>query len=599
MPKNKNVNIKYTSREFATIKQDLIDHAERYYPESYKDFSQASFGSMVLDSVAYVGDVLSYYLDYNVNESFLDTAIEFDNIRKHARSLGYNYNGIPSSFGTLAFFVLVPSNSEGTAPDLNYLPVLKRGSAFRSTGGGNFVLTEDVDFNHAKNEFVAARFNSTTGATTHFAVKGHGQVQSGIFEAVTADLNDTDFEKFRRILIGGSEITEIYSVRDSEGNVYYEVDNLAQEVIFMETTNPSALQDGVRSILKPFVASRRFVLQRDDTGTYLQFGFGSEDEDTTGLIDPSRVALKMHGKNYISNQSFDPTKLLSTNKLGISPYNTTLRVVYRTNPPNTINAAANTITEVSAPDVVFRNSTTLSNIVKTAVINSIECTNEEPISSINDDITIEELKQRAKSHYSSQNRAVTKQDYESLVYNMPTKFGGIKRANVINDPSATNRRMALYVVSEDTEGKLATSNSITKINLKNWLSNYKMLNDVIDIFDATIINFSVEFMGVSDPKYNADAVLFNCNEELKKYFTETFYIGEPLYLSKIYQRLNRVEGVVDIKDVKILNKTGGQYSSVSIDIDEMMSRDGTYLKVPKNAILELKYPGLDIKGVIT
>ena len=103
MPKNKNVNIKYTSREFATIKQDLIDHAERYYPESYKDFSQASFGSMVLDSVAYVGDVLSYYLDYNVNESFLDTAIEFDNIRKHARSLGYNYNGIPSSFGTLAF----------------------------------------------------------------------------------------------------------------------------------------------------------------------------------------------------------------------------------------------------------------------------------------------------------------------------------------------------------------------------------------------------------------------------------------------------------------------------------------------------------------
>ena len=329
MPKkNDYVSIKYTSRDFESIKSDLVEYAKRYYPETYKDFSEASFGSLLLDTVAYVGDVLSYYVDYSVNESFIDTAIEYDNVRKHARSLGYKFSGVPTSYGTITLFILVPSNSDGTAPDTSYLPILKRGASFSSDSGGTFTLTEDVDFNSSDSEIVAARFDSSTGQTTYFAVKASGQVSSGVFEKVKVDLTSAAYERFRRIKVGSTSISEIVSVIDSDGNEYYEVDFLSQEVIFLETTNQSAADDGVRSILKPFVATRRFVVEQDDTGTYIQFGFGSETaDDQSGLAEPSRVGLNLHGRRQITNSSFDPTKMLGTNKLGVSPQSTTLTIL--------------------------------------------------------------------------------------------------------------------------------------------------------------------------------------------------------------------------------------------------------------------------------
>jgi len=598
MPKKKNVNIKYTSRDFDSIKQDLVDHAQRYYPDNYKDFTTPSFGTMILDSVAYVGDVLSYYLDYSVNESFLDTSIEFENIRKHARSLGYNFHGTPSSYGVLAMYVLCPSNANGTAPDTSYLPIIKRGSSFTSTTGGNYVLTEDVIFNSARNQFVAARFDDSTGATTYFAVKAFGQIQSGIFEIAEVDLNDSSFKKFRKIRIGDSNVTEIFSVVDSNGNKYFEVDNLAQEVVFTETTNQTAFSDGVRSILKPFVATRRFTVEQDDSGTFLQFGYGSEDEDATGLVDPSKVAIRMHGKKQITNSSFDPTKLLSTNKFGVSPYNTILKVIYRTNEPNSINAPALSINSVGFADFAFENRANLVKANVDFVKNSLEVANEEPVTGFNHDLTNEELKVRAKSYYATQNRAVTKQDYESLVYQMPPKFGAIKRANIINDPSSTNRKIDIYVVSEDDNKKLSTTSAIIKNNVKNWLGRYIPINDSVEIKDAIIINYGIEFMVQYDRNQDPNLVLFECKKAVENYVADAAYIGEPIYLTRFYEILNKTIGVVDVKKVSIVNKSNGLYSPVSINFNKIVSRDGTYYKVPKNVIMELKYPDLDIKGTV-
>jgi len=596
MPKSKNINIKYTSREFSTIKEDLVDYASRYYPDSYKDFTNASFGSLILDTVSYVGDVLSYYVDYSVNESFLDTAIEFENVRKHARALGYDYTGVPTTYGKLTVYLMVPANIDGTAPDTSYLPTLKRGSTF-SGDSVNYTLMEDILFTDDNVEFVAARFNGTTGATTHFACRAIGVVQSGQFFEVEVAVNSI-FERFKRIRIGPSTITSVEEVFDSEGNQYYEVDNLAQEVIFVETTNKTARTDGVRSILKPFIATRRFVVQRDDTGTFLQFGFGSENEDSTGLVDPSRIALTLHAKRTISSNSFDPTKLISTNKLGISPSNTTLTVLYSSTEEQGGSVGTNTITSIGDVELTFDTQFTLNETKQSEVLNSLEVTNDEPLTSVNSQITIEELKQRAIAHYASQNRAVSKQDYESLVYNMPNNFGAIKRANIVNDPSSTNRRLSLYVISEDSNGKLSITNDITKTNLKNWLSRYKMLNDVIDIIDAKIINFSVDFEVHLDKRFDPDSVLAGCIEEVKEYFSEVSYVGEPIYLTRIYQRLNNVDGVTDTRRVTLKNKAGGRYSSSSLSFDLALSKDGTYIKIPKNAISELKFPDTDIKGTI-
>ena len=353
MSKLKNVPIKYTSRDFESIKEDLLNHAKRYYSEEWKDFSQSTINSLLVDSVAYVGDVLSYYLDYQANESFLVTSIEFKNIRNHARALGYKFSGIPNSYGIISMFCIVPANSDGTAPDLAYLPIAKQGMSFRASSGGTFSLTEDVRFDNPTNEIVAARFNSTTGATTHFAVKAQGQIVSGVFQRITVDLTNSSFEKFRKVKAGGPNITNITSVVDTDGNKYYEVENLAQEVVFEETTNKTAASDGVRSILKPYIAARRFVMEQDDTGTYIQFGFGSDASTAAGLADPSAVAIKMHGKTSISKLSFDPTKLLGTTKLGIAPSQTELTVVVKSNTPASLNAGANTITKIRTRNITF------------------------------------------------------------------------------------------------------------------------------------------------------------------------------------------------------------------------------------------------------
>jgi hypothetical protein len=227
MSKKKKTPIKYTSRDFESIREDIIEHAKRFYPDQWKDFSKSTINSLLVDSVAYVGDVLSFYLDYQANESFLDTSIEFNNVRKHARALGFKYAGASSTYGIASLFCLVPANSDGTAPDLDYMPILRKGATFSSANGGNFLLTEDVDFGDLKNEVVAARFNDSTGATTFFAVRTFGQISSGVLSRATVDLTNSAFERFRRVRIGGDDVVEIISVVDTDGNKYYEVDNLS------------------------------------------------------------------------------------------------------------------------------------------------------------------------------------------------------------------------------------------------------------------------------------------------------------------------------------------------------------------------------------
>ena len=597
MPKNKNIPIKYTSRDFNSIKTDLIEHAKRYYPDNYQDFSEASFGSMIFDTVAYVGDVLSYYLDYSVNESFLDTAVEFNNVRKHARNYGYKFSGAPVSQGVVALFVLVPANSDGNGPDMTLMPRLKKGAEFSSSGGVTFSLLEDVRFSNPENDIVAVKFNETTGQTTHFAVRAYAQVSSGKAFITSADLTSATFEKFRKVRVGDASITEIIDVVDSEGNRFYEVDYLSQEVVFIETTNPNALSDGVRSIMKPFVTARRFTVYQDDTGTYLQFGFGSDNDDDSGLTDPSRVALKMHARNHITSKAIDPTKLLGTDKLGLSPQGTTLNITFKKNDGSSTNANPNSIKTVGFAEMTFIDEPSLDASKLTEIRNSLEVVNEEAIVGNSLEFTIDELKVRSKNYYATQNRAVTKMDYEAIAYNMPNKFGQLKRVNIINNPFATNKKLAMYVVSSNKDDHLVATNAVTKRNLVTWLNDYSSINDVIEIFDAKIINFGINFEIDTDKRYDTTSVLFDATQRLKNNYAEKFYIGEPIYINDIFKILNRTEGVVDVKKVEIINKFGSVYSTTQIFMEDFISNDATYYKAPKNVVFELKYPDSDIKGL--
>lgn len=601
MPKSKNTPIKYTSRDFESIKKDLLEHAKRYYPDDYNDFSESSFGSLMFDTVAYVGDVLSYYLDYSVNESFLDTAIEFNNVKKHAKNLGYKFSGVPVAEGILTFYIKIPAATEINTPDSSYFPILKKGSEFSSTSGIVYTLLEDVNFSDPQFDRIAIEFDDN-GGTTFFAVRAFGMVSSGKIYVSTADLTSDSFEKFKKVRIDDGNVSEIIKVEDSEGNIFYEVDYLSQETVFIETTNQSALQDGVRSIMKPFVTARRFTVFQDNSGTFLQFGFGSDDDDDAGLVDPSKVAISLHAKDHITHRAIDPTKLLATDKLGISPQGTVLTTTYKKNVATNPAAAVNTIKNVDNAIFKFMNRQSLVDSKVQQVEESLESSNEKSFTAPSFTVTTEEIKVRSKNFFATQNRAVTKQDYEAIAYNMPNKFGSLKRVNIINNPFATNKELVMYVISENEQGHLVPTNPITATNLKTWLEQYSSINDIIKIKHAKVINFSIDFTVKTDNRYDTTMVLADAIQRLKDNYKETFYIAEPLYINDVYNILSKTEGVIDVIEVKLENKSsndGSGYSSIPFVMEEILSNDATYYKAPKNVIFELKYPDDDITGRAT
>ena len=371
--------INYTSRDFNSIKDDLVNYAKRYYPDTFRDFNEAGFGSLMLDTVSYIGDILSFYVDYSANESFLDTSIEYDNVLRHGKQLGYRFTGNPSSSGIASFYVVVPANTTGLGPDTRYIPILKRGSSFSSDSGAIFILNEDVIFSDPKNDIVVSAANENTGVPTFFAIKAAGQVISGELKEEIIEVGE--FEKFRRIELSDENITEVLGCFDSEGHEYFRVDYLSQDVIFKSVANrDSSSNDKAASLIKPVVVPRRFTVERLREKTFLQFGFGSERDITSDpLIDPATSVLDFYARDYVTDASFDPTNLLGTDKMGVSPANTSLRVVYRVNTTEDVNVGSNGLNNVLDAQFVFENAANLINDTMASVRNSIEVSNDEPI----------------------------------------------------------------------------------------------------------------------------------------------------------------------------------------------------------------------------
>jgi len=587
--------INYTNRDFKTIREDLMDMAERFYPDTFQDFSEASFGSMVLDAAAYVGDQLSFYLDYNINESFLDTAFQFNNILRHGQVLGYKSQGRPSTYGTATLYLIVPASSTGIGPDDRYLPILRRGARFTTTGGLNFMLTRNIDFSDPKNEVAIARNDASTGAPTHFAIRAYGDVVSGLLQQERIDIGP--FQRFKRVTVLTPNISEIISVFDSEGNQYYEVDYLAQDIVYKEISNNNYKNDNVPSIIKPFLVARKFVVEYQEDRAILQFGGGNAAESNV-IAEPQKVALDIYGKTYNTDKTFDPSKLTNNQNYGIVPADTTLTIVYRVTNPTNSNVSVGALSNVASRTFDYKDRTKLNNITVQETNDSLEVYNEKPIVGDVSFLTSDELKRRVFDTFPTQNRAVTQADYENIVYRMPAKFGSIKRVSVQRDPDSQKRNLNMYVVSEDKFGKLVATNGTIKNNIKTWINNYRMLSDTIDILDPFILNIGIEFIIKPHASVNKFVALDNAVKALRSRYNTCYYIGEQFSISDIYSYLKAVPGVLDVVSVKIVSKTTSEYSSANIHINSNLSPNGNYLVVPKNAIVEIKYPEVDIKGKV-
>lgn len=595
----KKVNISYTSREFDTIKNDLINYARTYYPETFKDFSEASFGSLMLDTVAYVGDILSYTIDYQTNESFLSTAIERRNINKLAEQLGYKQKNNFSARGKLAIYVLLPATQDGSGPELAYAPIIKKGSVF-TAASNEFILLEDVDFNKPNLQSVVAKVNQNNGNPTYYALKSYGEVISGIFAEETFPMGVST--KNVSMQLSADNIDEIISIKDTEGNDYFEVDYLSQNVIFKELPNNNSDSDYAPSVFVTQHATRRFIVGQNSGKTTIRFG-GSGDTEiqnlrTDYLTDPSRKVLDLYGSETISDQNFDPYRLVENNLFGIAPINTTITVKYRYNPTQ-VSAQPDTITGKKLVNLDFRNRQALLQSTIQTVFSSIEVTNEEAITANNTTLTNEEFKDLILSNYHSQNRIVTQKDYESACYTMPSKFGSIKRARAFKDPNSLKNNINLYVVSNDANDKFMKTTSTTKSNLKKWLNKNRPLTDSVDIMDAKIINFGVEFSIIADDSIDDPTSILNkCVAQLKFYFGLKSQIGQPISYTDILRELRKIKGLLDVKNLQITNITATGYSSVKYDVKKNTTADERFVLIPNNAVYEIKNPDVDIKGTI-
>ena len=283
----------------------------------------------------------------------LDSAMEYKNVVRLARQLGYKHDPQVTAYGAASIFIKVPANPSGLGPDEKYLPVLKKNSRFKS-GTTTFLLTEDVDFKSSQAQALVSEVDGTTGNPTYYAVKAYGEVMSG--DIGTYSFSVGEYEPFRRYELPVPSVAEILSVTDTEGNEYFEVSYLSQDVIYIGVNNKDSDKDVVPSMLKAVSVPRRFVVEKTEEDTFLQFGEGSDSDEIIEndiKLDPSNVALKMHAKDYVSQNSFDPNILVKNNNMGISPSNTTLTVVYRSNMSDTINVGVGSLSNVVSLDLEY------------------------------------------------------------------------------------------------------------------------------------------------------------------------------------------------------------------------------------------------------
>ena len=600
---SKNVTpVDYTKRGFAEIKEELKAYIKRYYPDTYQDFNKSSFGSMMMDLVSYIGDQLHYYIDHNANESNIVFAKEPENVFAGLSSLGLKPERVFSTTGFIKAYFPIPSDTFSIGIDSRYTFTSHAGSTYKTQGGSVFTQTEDVAVNPDASEIIVHRSTDDGSKPDYYLLKVNVPVQSG--EIKTIDIDVGEARRFLKLEIPDPGVSEILKIVDSSGRQYYEVDNLSTDNIIKTIVDPTSTDGNLKTRSKKIPVPRRFVKNKSLDRTFVEFGNGSEaDETTHSLVDPSRPVLKSAGKQHISVPRHNPYNLLSSNALGIAPENTTLTITYRNNTNENSNAAVGTVSQVVDPIITFDNEQLLDLEKVDYIRENIEVFNEESINGFVSIDSTEELKYRYLRAHSAQGRAVTEDDYISAIYSMPSGHGAIKRASIVRDTNDFRRNLNLFLVSEAADGTLEKPSMLLKQNVKTWIDSVRMISDSIDIFDANIMNIGLDIKVKVQPGVNSQSILETIKQRVYQEMTTVIPdIGEPFYMTEVETILKQIPEVVHIPKVDgviVRNLVGrGKYSDYSYDIvGNIAPRDQGFIYIPQNTIWEIKFVD-DIKGTI-
>jgi hypothetical protein len=616
-------DVKYLGKDFGQLRQNLIEFTKQYFPNSYTDFNESSPGMLFMEMAAYVGDVLSFYADTNLKESLLEQASERGNVFDLARALGYVPNNAVPAHVMLDVFQLVPSIGSGAnvAPDFNYALSIKPGMQIKQESGDTIFRTLDsVDFafssSYNPTDVTIYESDDVTKQPTYYLLKKSVKAVSGQVKTTTFTFGSP--VAYDRVVLPDSNIIEIISVKESDGDYWYHVPYLAQDTIFEDVPNllendPDFVgyRDSAPSLLKMRKTSKRFVTRmRSDNKMELQFGAGISDNNDEEIIpNPDNVGNGLAGFRRAVDIDIDPSNFLYTRTYGQAPSNTVLSVTYTVGNGITDNVPANTVKNINfieySDNINSTNNAGLVNFVK----NTVAVTNPNPAAGAKTADSLIDIKNNALSNFATQNRLVTREDYIVRAYSMPSKYGSIAKAYIVPDDQLTQKEMIetrvanplamnMYVLGFDAAKKLTALNDAIKENLKTYLGYYRMLTDAVNIKDAFIINIGVDFEISVLPNYNSNEVLLRCVNALKDLFNiDRWQINQPVIKSDVTNTIGKVPGVQSVIGVALKNlyDTDNGYSGNIYDLNTA-TKNGVIYPSLDPSIFEVKFPDQDIKG---
>jgi hypothetical protein len=614
-------DIKYFDKDFSSLKQDLINYARTYFQNNYMDFSPSAPGNMFMEMAAYVGDVLSFYTDTQLQETLLLYAQERKNIIALAYALGYRPKITSVSTAELDVYQLIPSDgAPNYNPDYRYALKIEKNSSIKSISNPNitFITQNSVDFKFSSSfdptsVTVYQYFTSTTNPQYYLLKKS--------VEAISGQLKTATFifgnpEQFPTVTINDSNIIEVLQIKDSDNNTWYEVPYLAQDTVFDETLNlpinePNYYDDddNSRFLLRLKKVPRRFVTRfNDDNNLELEFGSGvTSVPDEVIIPNPDNVGIGLVDGISKLNMAYDPSNFMYTNEYGIAPSNTVLTASYLVGGGIETNLPSE---DIGLNDVVTTsiNTYNLDPTILTTVQGSVRFSNPLPSTGGGPGETTEQIRLQALANFPTQNRNVTKADYLVRALSMPAKYGYISKAYVTQDYAVANDSdkqnfltsnplaISCYILTTNIDGKMARTTKSIKQNLKTYLSYNKMMSDAVIIKDAYFANIKVNFDITVLPAYNSQEVLTNCINLLKDYFDiAKWQINQPVIYSDIYNTIGTVKGVQSVIKVTLENLAGGDYSAYSYDLLAATKQGVVYPSLDP-MIFEVRYPDTDIYG---
>lgn len=627
---DKEKEVRYLSKDFDSLKDNLEEFLRVYYPDTYNDFSDSSIGSVFVDLSAYVGDVLSYYTDTQFKENLLQYAKERENVFDLANTLGYRPTNSSPSVVELDVFVRIPAKELGpndnkevynetfevgdVVPDLSYAPIIKEGMVVSADSNNTqFRTLREIDFGED-------RFDSPVetqifeendeGMPEEFLLMKKVKAVSGTITTETFSFNEP--VRFNQITLSRDDVLEILDVTDSDGNEWTQVPYLAQETVFKEFRNTERVdserpQDSeTRFVLDTIKTPRRFTRRtQSDGSTILQFGSGVSDDPNERIV-PNAKNIGDPTARPIDKLEFplDPSNFLSVDTYGQVPYDTELEVTYTYGGGVSSNVPNNDIINIENVEFDLDVTSGLDSTVVNRVRNSVAVINKEPATGGDSGESTEEIRQNAMAFFSAQDRVITREDYRVRALSMPPRYGSVSKVYVTRDGRQENESdedfnpmgVDLYVLGFNNQKDLVPVSDTVKENLRKYLSQYKPLTDGVNIKDGFVINIQVEYSIVVFNSFNRREVLAKTVDKVKEFFDiDNITFNEPIIIGEIINEINEINGVQNVSNIQFRNvyDENEGYSGNIYDIESATKDDIIYPSLDPS-IFEVRYPNRDI-----